>query len=458
MTPHPDSDVAVIGAGISGLACAYLLQCAGLRVTVFERDARPGGVIASVSRDGFLSECGPNSTLDGKDAFDAIVSDLGLRERLAVASDEAKKRFILRGGALHPLPMSPPALLGSRLFSARGKARLLREPFVRPSAGGGEESVGAFVRRRFGPEAADYAAGPFVAGVYAGDPERLSMGAAFPAVVDYERVHGSVIKGAIRAMRERRRTGKARPRLVSFDGGMEVLVTSLAGALAPRLRLSTPVTALARAGDGWEVAAEGAGTLRARAVVVTTPADVTAGLVSGLDPALSSRLREVPYAPVVSVYIGAPRERVAHPLDGFGFLVPEVEDGRILGTIFNSSLFGGRAPRGMVALTTFVGGMRQPDLADLDDRAVVELVREELGRRIGLSGEPACVRVRAWRRAIPQYALGHGGLVAALGALEERTPGLHFGSNFVGGVSVGDCVETAARVSRAVAKRLGPAA
>jgi len=193
-------------------------------------------------------------------------------------------------------------------------------------------------------------------------------------------------------------------------------------------------------------------------VVVTTPADVTAALVSGLDPGLASRLREVPYAPVVSVYVGASREQVAHPLDGFGFLVPEVEGGRILGTIFSSSLFGGRAPQGMVALTTFVGGMRQPELTELHDGAVADLVREELARRIGLSGEPACVRVRAWRRAIPQYALGHGGLVAALGELEQRAPGLHFCANFVGGVSVGDCVETAARSARAVATRLGAAA
>jgi len=238
---------------------------------------------------------------------------------------------------------------------------------------------------------------------------------------------------------------------------MEVLVTTLAGVLAPRLRLSTPVTRIAPAGDGWEVATA-AGGARARAVVLTAPADVTAGMIADLDAALAARLREVPYAPVISVYIGAARESVAHPLDGFGFLVPEREGGRILGTIFSSSLFPGRAPRDMVALTTFVGGMRQPDLARLDADAAVALVREELGRRIGLSGEPACARVRAWPRAIPQYTLGHGELVSALGRCESRRPGLFFSANFSGGVSVGDCVENAARVARAAAQRLRAAA
>jgi len=455
---NPTVDVAVIGAGISGLSCAHFLRSRGARVAVFEKEQRAGGVIETRREDGYLLEVGPNSTLDSKPGLDRLVGELDLTDRLRYASPAAKNRFILRGGRLHALPMAPPGLVATRLFSGRGKLRVAGETLVRRRREGGDETVADFVRRRFGPEFLDYAIAPFVSGVYAGDPERLSLRSAFPIMYEFEHDHGGVIRGAMKTARERKARraarGKSGPsRLVSFDGGMATLTGRLAERLDENLVLGARVRGIRRRpGDGlWEVGSAVAGkatTTLAASVVVAAPASAAADLVEPLDAAAATLLRAVPYAPVASVFCAWDRSSVSHPLDGFGFLVPSVEGRDILGTIFSSSLFEGRAPEGKVALTTFVGGTRRPELVtDLDDDALVTTVVQELRAIVGVEADPELSRVCRWERAIPQYVVGHRRVVDAIADLEKQYSGLLFCTNYQRGVSVGDCIDHAAAVA-----------
>lgn len=461
---NPTVDVAVIGAGISGLSCAHFLRSRGARVVVLEKEQRAGGVIETRREDGYLMEVGPNSTLDSKPGLDRLVGELGLTDRLRYASPAAKNRFILRGGKLHALPMAPPGLVATRLFSVRGKLRIAGETLVRRRREGDDETVADFVRRRFGPEFLDYAIAPFVSGVYAGDPERLSLRSAFPIMYEFEHDHGGVIRGAMKTAKERKARraarGKSGPsRLVSFDEGMAALTRCLAEGLAESLVLGAHVSSVWwKPGEGvWEVTSTSAGetkTILAAAVVVAAPASVAAELVAPLDGETATLLRSIPYAPVASVFCAWDRSSVSHALDGFGFLVPGAEGRDILGTIFSSSLFDGRAPEGKVALTTFVGGTRRPELVgELDDEAIVRTVVGELRAIVGVTGDPELFRVCRWERAIPQYVVGHRRVVDAIADLEKQYSGLFFCTNYQRGVSVGDCIDHAAAVADRIKTR-----
>ena len=453
---NPASDVVVIGAGISGLASAWWLQSSGRRVTVIEAASRAGGTIGTIRDSGYLIETGPNSTLETSPLIAQLLGETGTAAQRVYANPAAKKRFILRDGTLLPLPLTPQAFVRTRLFSAGAKLGLLRELFVGRSPADSEETVAQFVRRRLGAEFLDYAINPFVAGVYAGDPERLSVRAAFPKLVEIEQRYGSLIRGQIKGAKERRRSkevSKQAAPMLSFGDGMQTLTDGVAGHLAD-LRLGTRATSVSRtATSDWEVSAtgeRGAVSLRARAVLIATPAAAAARLVKPHAGGASAALEQIPYPPVASVASAYARADVAHALDGFGFLVPKKERRRILGTIFSSTLFDNRCPPGMALLTTFVGGMRQPELAELDETAIAALVQEELAALLGVRAAPQRIWVHRWERAIPQYTLGHLARMAAVDEAERALPGLFFCANYRGGISVADCIKS----SRAAADRI----
>jgi oxygen-dependent protoporphyrinogen oxidase len=448
--------IVVVGGGMSGLTTAWWLQRAGSEVTVLESGAAAGGTMRTVHDDGWLVEQGPNSALETTPLFGEMFDALGILGERAYADPASDRRYILRDGTLHPLPMSAGAFLRSRLWTPAGKARLLKEPFV--GKGTREESVAEFVERRLGREFLDFAINPFVAGVYAGSPEHLSVRAAFPKLYALEEKYGGLIKGMVLGARERKRRAekaKDRARMFSFAGGMETFPATIAKHLGRRIRTGVRVircTVQEGTGEGrtYRLDFEEAGrtlTLDADVVVFSVPAFVAAGLVRGIDRVLADRLAEVQYPPVAEVFLGYPEDRLGRPLDGFGYLIPAVEKRRILGTIWSSALFPGRAPSGHAALTTFVGGSRNPELLGRSDADLVAMTREELGEIMGVRGEPAFSRVMRWDRAIPQYTLGYGALLETLDRCELQQPGLFFCSNYRGGIAVGDCVMSGHRTA-----------
>ena len=437
------SDVVVIGAGISGLAVAHGLARRGRTVSVLEAAPRPGGVIGTARRDGALFERGPNSTLDTSPKVGALLREAGLDGERMNASEDAAIRYIVRDGRLVALPTSPPKFFTTEAFSLGAKLALFREPFVPPTPDGVEESIAQFVRRRLGNEFLNYAIDPLVAGIYAGDPERVSVAAAFPRLLALEKKYGSLIKGQIKGARERRKSGEVAKNAApsfSFRNGMQTLTDGLARAL-PGLECGVAVERIAREGGTYVVGGMRDGApreVRARALVLATPAPQASALVRPFAADAAAALAAIDYAAVAIVASLYRRADVTHSLRGFGFLVPRIEGRGILGTLFSSSMFGGRAAEGTVMLTTFVGGRRNPEQYALRDDDVRTMVQGEMASLIGATAAPLWQEVVRWPQAIPQYDLGHLDRVANVDRAEAALPGFWFFANYRGGVSVSD--------------------
>ena len=456
-------DVLVIGAGLSGLVAAYRAKRAGLGVAVFEARSRPGGVIGSERRAGALFERGPNSGLDTTPLINAMLADLRIAAERVDGSKASSRRYVVRGGQLVPLPMSPGAFLSTPLFSFGAKVRLFAEPFIGKSPPDAEESIAQFVRRRLGAEFLDYAIEPFVAGIYAGDPETLSVLAAFPRLHALEQRYGGLIKGAIMGARERRKSAdksKNAASSFSFRDGMQTLTDALARAIG-NVDCEVNVQRVQRLSDGsFVVAGQRFGMAferAARAVVIATPAYAAAEMVRDLAPAAASALKDIPYPPVTVVASAYRRRDILHPLDGFGFLAPAKERPAVLGTLFSSTMFENRAPSEVAVLTTFVGGRRNPELATAGDAEVRSAVHAELSHLVGAGAEPMWSEITRWDRAIPQYTMGHLQRIAKVEEAERAMPGLYFCANYRGGVSIGDCVKAGHATADRLAAQLGAA-
>lgn len=450
-------DAVIVGAGITGLATAYLLQKTGLRVSVLERQGDPGGVIRTETHSDFLFDAGPNSTLAKNEQITDLIDDLDLEQELCFADERASNRYILKGNTLYALPTGPMAFVTNKLLSPQAKMRVLGEIFVPRGNTDGTESIAGFVKRRLGTEFLEYVINPFVAGVYASDPAHLNVKAAFPKLYALEQQYGGLFKGTIKKRLENRNSDAApmpKARMISFVSGMQAFVSAIVDRIGPVIQTNTSVEAVAQSSDGYTIVTrtkEGITTnIKARRIVFTTPSFTTASLIDGLDHGLGKRLSDVPYAPVAVVFHGFKQKDVSHPLDGFGFLVPAKERRRILGTIWSSSLFPDRAPDDHVALTTFVGGLRQPDLAHLPEPEINRIVLEELTAILGTTGPPVVAKVKFWEHAIPQYVDSYHDLIKAARLFEGRYPGLYLSGNFRGGISVADCIANAYRLRDAV--------
>ncbi len=447
------TDVIVIGAGISGLTCAFLLQRAGKNVLLLEKADRFGGAIRSERRDGWLIEAGPNSTLETTPLLTQLIRDAGVEHAKMYASDKSNNRYILRDGALLPLPMTPMAFLATKLFSWKAKLRLFREPFIPPSPADANESVADFVKRRLGAEFLDYAINPFVAGVYAGDPGQLSVRAAFPKLFELEQKYGSLIKGQIKGAKERKKSGeesKQSARMFSFTDGMQTLTDAIADTL-PRKVAGAEILSIAAsdqdtAGRTYTVTFVADGQTNiviSRTLIIATPAQAAAKLTKAIAPDIQRALESIPYPPVAEVLTGFRPQPGMHSLDGFGFLIPKVEKRRILGTIFSSTIFRERAPEGHALLTTFIGGMRQPEEAERGDEEILITALSEQHALLGTPMQPVFSHVTSWKHAIPQYVDGHLDRMKTIDEAEAANPGLYFCANYRGGISVGDCVKSA---------------
>jgi oxygen-dependent protoporphyrinogen oxidase len=448
-----ETRIAVVGGGITGLTTAWTLHAQSHRVTVFEQSDRLGGAVSTLARDGWLVENGPNSMLESP-AFDALIAGLGLQAERRYAAPAAKNRYLVRGGRLVPVPMAPLGLVSTPLFSLRTKLRILAEPFARARMRAPDASVAALVRDHFGQEIVDYAINPLVAGIYAGDPEKLSTKHAFPKLWEAAQAHGSLIRGQIAAMKARRARGeKPVPRIVSFARGLQTLPAALAGALpAGAIRTRTAVVSLVP-GRPWQLVSQRDGVTATEefdAVVLAVPAAALAQLSIGPDGERPlALLEQVAYPPVASLFFGFRRDQIAHPLDGFGALVPAVEGRSVLGVLFSSTLFSERAPADHVALTVYVGGTRQPDLARLTPEALRPRVLADLRELLGVHGHPVFTHATFWPHAIPQYNLGYECFLDAMTQAEAQHPGLFIGGHVRDGISLANCIAAGGRLAEA---------
>jgi oxygen-dependent protoporphyrinogen oxidase len=454
------SQVTIIGGGISGLATAWWLKKQGCSVTLFEQDAEAGGTMKTIRRDGWLIETGPNSALETTPLFKTLFTDLDIENEVVYANPAGDNRYILRNGTLHPLPMTPGKFITSNLWTLKGKLRLLKEPFIGRAEK--EETIAEFVVRRLGREFLDYAINPFVAGIFAGSPERLSVRAAFPKLYALEEKYGGLIRGQIAGARERKRrkeVAKDRARMFSFRNGMQTLPNAL------HQKLGATVKTLCTVGEITYVPERNTYSLHyafngssfsheTHAVVFAVPSTVAARLVSKFDSSLSAQIQSIYYPPVAEVFIGYNVDQVKLPMDGFGFLIPEKEKRKILGAIWSSTLFEGRAPHGCAAVTAFVGGSRQPELALQRDNELLLRVKHELKELMQINGEPVFTYITRWEKAIPQYHLGHLKIMEQISNFELQHPGLFLSGNYRGGISVSDCIIQSEKMSLQVIEYL----
>lgn len=451
--------VAVIGGGITGLTAAFRLQQKNVPVIVYEATGRVGGVIQSVRRDGYLAEFGPNTILETSPQIASLVEDLGLAERRLYSDPSANNRYLVRRGQLIKMPQSPLQFITTPLFSPVAKLRLLLEPFIARHNEADEESVAKFVERRLGREFLDHAVDALVGGIYAGDARKLSVRQAFPKLFALEQKYGSLIKGQIFGARERRQRGEvAKPDApkFSFDEGLHVLPSALQQKLAGQLRLRAPVNKLFRTPDDWVLTSENGIESRHSAVIYAGTAFALSKI--DIEPRGSidlSQFGEIDYPPVASVVLGFRQKDVAHPLDGFGMLIPRAEGFRILGTIFSSSLFPNRAPAGCVTLTSYLGGARSPELAQKSPGELFQITSEDLRLLIGITGQPTFRHHVLFPKAIPQYELGYARFKKLMNDMESDMPGLFFAGQYRDGISVSDCILSGDKTAKRVAEYFG---
>ena len=448
----------VIGAGISGLACAYVLRKSGVDAHLLEASPRAGGVIRSVRQDGFLLELGPQS-FGGTAPLLQFCRELGIASQLEYAPERAP-RFVLIDGALRPVPLNPPAFFLSSFVGIGTKLTILREMFGRTTPPAAEESISAFIRRKFSPDLLDKLVGPFVSGIYAGDPEKLSLSAAFPQLHEAEASAGSVLRGMIRAARRDKKAGQPRRELLSFRDGNETLPRTLAEKLGTALHLGVRVSTIhCSAPSQFRVTTSTDGSERVFAtqnLILATPADDAATLLSELTRDFQPPLTEIEYAPVAVISLGYRKSDFGHSLEGFGFLVPRSAGLQILGSVWNSSLFPSRAPDGQVLLTTFVGGATNPAVARLSPNQLVALVHRELTPILKIAQPPLFSQATVYERAIPQYNLVHANRMKTLHTTTARFPGLFFAGNYLRGPAIASCIERAQEVASQVLSRLNP--
>jgi oxygen-dependent protoporphyrinogen oxidase len=461
----------VVGGGVSGLATAYLLKQKAeaeeldLEVALLEEEERLGGKIWSIKSEGYLCEWGPNGFLDSKPQTLDLCDNLGVRNLLLRSNDDARKRFIYSGGELHRLPENGVAFFKSRLISWPGKLRLSMEPFISGPPEGVDETLASFGRRRLGSEALQKLISPMVSGIFAGDPETMSLKSCFPRIAELERDYGSLVMAMFRLAGKKRRERKegkvvssaAGPGgvLTSFNDGIQALTDLLAARLGHGSVITGRRVGKIKTGNSspFAVLTEKE-EYDADAVILATPSYASAGVLAELDRNMSSVLGEIPYASMTVICFGYDRERIEHDLDGFGYLIPKQEGMHTLGTLWDSSIFANRAPEGKVLLRSMMGGACFPEYISLSDEEVEKRVREDLRITMGIKESPSFVRIFRHPKAIPQYTTGHYKRLDALEEGQKSHPGLFLTGNSYRGIGLNDCVATAERTAAAALQHL----
>lgn len=439
--------IVVLGAGISGLSTAYLLHKNGYDVTVLEKNKEAGGSMESVVEKGFLFDKGPNSGLETSPLIRQFVDELGLSDEMIYSNSEGNKRYILRNNELHALPMSPQGLIKTKLFSAKGKLRLLGEPFIGRSNEGYYQSIAQFVERRLGREFLDYAINPFVAGVFAGNPEELSVRSAFPKLYELEEKYGGLIKGTIKGIRERKKRAeksKQHAKMFSFKSGMQVFPKAFAKKLGSKVIFFADVQSIEKAGEQYKIKFINANQndeILCDIIISTIPSYQAAEIFKDYDGTLVNHLNAVYYPPVLVLYTAYKKSDIGRPLDGFGFLIPAKENKSFLGAIWSSVIFPERADNDSASFTLFVGGSRSPEIFSVDKQVIIKKVIGEFNELMKINEQPYYTSYKYWSKAIPQYNIGYIEHENYFDRFEANNPGIIIAGNYRGGISVGDCIK-----------------
>lgn len=451
-------EVVIVGGGISGLSALHFLRQLKpeLSVALYEKADRLGGTIGTDHIDGYSLDWGPNGFLDREELTLRLADELGLADKLERAGANVTNRYILRGGKLRPVPMSPPKFMMSNILSWRGKLRLLFEPFARPRPEGIDESIYDFVKRRIGTEAADYLVQPMVSGVYGGVASRLSLKSCFPVMREMEDEYGGLFKAMIAKARIAKAKRKAQKQtgspagpggwLTSFEGGLSVIIDRFEERYAEHIALGTGVSKITQGESCALVELSNGEVVSARHLILSLPAYQAAVITKELSATLSNCLAQIEYAPISVVCLGYDASQVGLALDGFGFLVPAKEKKRILGSIWTSSIFANRAPDGCVQLRCMVGGDGDHESAALSEVELVTLVRSDLDEIMKITGEPKLTKVYRWAQGIPQFKVGHSDIMADIEQELDRLGNLHLTGNAYYGIGLNDCVKQSYKI------------
>lgn len=479
--------VVVVGGGVAGLTTALHIKdragevADGVEVVLVEREERAGGNIRTDRRDGWIIEWGPNGYLDNMPTTPALVRRLDLNAKVQRADERAAKRFLYRNGRLHLLPANPLAFLRSSVLSVPGRLRVLLEPFSRSPDPDRDQTIYDFGRRHIGEEAATVLIDAMVSGVFAGDIRQLSLASTFPKMAEMEAAHRSLVKAMFARGKERRAAkkrvaelralgqpveeltqpgGPAGPggTLTSFDDGLDLLVGTLCSELGDSVRLGCGVSRIHRGeldeAKPWKVVLDGGGTVQCDAVVLAVPSSPAASVVGSVDRLLAETLRAIPSAGLAVVALGYDEGAIGGPPDGFGFLVPRGEGPRILGCLWDSSLFPGRAPRGKVLLRVMIGGAHDPEAANLDGQTLLDAVRSDLRTTMGIAADPLLTRIYRHPSGIAQYTVGHQQRLDTIHRRIEAMPGLWVSGSSYYGISMNACVAKAGEQAEEVLRYL----
>ncbi len=462
--------IVIIGAGISGLATAYAIEQRAkqaefdVETLVVEKEPRTGGKILSIKADGFLCEWGPNGFLDNKPMTLDLCHQLQIDQQLLRSDDNARKRFIYSDRTLHQLPENGFSFLKSKLISWPGKFRLAGEMVIPKRQNERDETLAEFGRRRLGGEALDKLISPMVSGIFAGDPETMSLKSCFPRIYELEQEYGGLIKAMLKLAKKKRaevKAGKAVASaagpggvLTSFSGGIQELTAGVAAALAGKVLTGNGVQQIEQKEDGFFLNLEDGQQLEVDMVVTAAPAYAVANMLDQLNDKSSTLLRQIPYATMNVICFGYQREQISFDLNGFGYLIPKAEGCNTLGTLWDSSIFSNRAPEGMVLLRSMMGGAANSAAIDFSEDEVKARTMDDLKQIMGIESEPDFVKIFRHRHAIPQYTRGHAQRLQELEESLQGSPDLILTGNAFYGVGLNDCVHAANQAASKVIARM----
>lgn len=448
--------IGIIGAGISGLSTAFYLtkslgeQNQNFVLDIFEKEGRPGGTILSLKKDGFLVEAGPNGFLDSKPSTLQLCSDLNISSKLLPASSSSKRRYIFLKNKLILVPEKLGKFLKSNILSFKGKLRLLMEGMVRKGRADKDETIAEFGRRRIGQEAAENLLDPMVTGIFAGDPETMSLKACFPPIWEMEQRYGSLTKALVKIMRQRETSGPAGPggTLTSFLEGTEYLIKRLAEKKSINLKLKTKVKKIDYSQGKWFV--DDKNYLPYDILVCTSPSYILGELLKNLSFSASQKAVSIPYSPMAVLGLGYKKEAVQDKIDGFGFLIPHKERRKILGCLFSSQIFPGRAPEGYELLQVMAGGARFPEIVSSSNGEILDFSLKELKSILGIEASPDFIKIFRHDKAIPQYRVGHSALLEQIKRELKPFKGFFFSGNAYHGVGINDCTNNSFKTAQSI--------